>query len=133
MPKLASVLTTTDDTRPRGPDLHTVVEVPTHELGLSCGTVVRIPLELPHDGETIPRTPAQSDHGDQVRLHLPSDLPDGATLRLVGQGGATRKGRPGDLYVTVTLVARRGSGRLIWFLGGLSLGLLLWLLLRRML
>jgi len=131
MPTLGKVLQDLPADAPRGPDLHVTVTVPSGDLGLSSGTVVRIPLALPHDGTTVRRCPAPQDDGDRVRLHLPADLPDGATLRLVGQGGAAEGGRPGDLYVTVRPVRRARLPGLFWLALGLALGLLCWLQIRR--
>ena len=101
MPSLGSALDPGDPLLPKGPDLHAAVMVPPEALGHAPGAWVRIPRELPGGGRRHPRVPHPADRGDEVRLHLPEGLPDGATLRLCGQGAALDGGRPGDLLVKV--------------------------------
>ena len=88
---------------PPGPDLHAAVQLPRGQLGQPVK--VSVPLELPTEaGDVMERALDPAGEGDQITLNLPKDLPDGATLRLRGQGGVVDGGPPGDLYLDIELV-----------------------------
>ncbi len=90
---------------PRGPDLDVTVEVHRTALGAENGVVVPIPAQLVKDGHRIHRAVSPHEPKQAVRLRLPSDFPNGGTVRLRGQGGLPPSaGHPGDLYVKVRLV-----------------------------
>lgn len=95
-----------DPAAPRGPDLAVAVEVPRKRLGRSC--TVHIPERLDLDGALVERARSpHDDHPGAITLHLPEGLPEGAVLRLRGQGGVGGEGSvPGDLYVRITVVDR---------------------------
>ena len=101
---------------PRGPDLTWSVEVPRTALGASEGHYVKVPDTLMVDGRPVARAVSAHDDPRGTVLRLPAELPgDRAKLRLRGQGGVADGGRPGDLYVIVTVVdalpARRTVSR----------------------
>lgn len=88
---------------PRGRDLHGEVRLPRAYLGRGP-VVVQLPAQLPtDDGSLGTRTPGPGEHPDQVTLNLPRGVPDGATLRLRGQGEGGAGRVPGDLYLKVYL------------------------------
>lgn len=89
--------------RPRGQDLYVTVEVPRSALGAAQGYAADIPASIEHEGESVSRAPA-SDGEPGVRLFLPETLPEGAVLRLRGQGGLHPEGVAGDLMVRVRVV-----------------------------
>lgn len=89
---------------PRGPDLRFSVHVPRSALGREDGFVAEVPLTLPHEGEQIERAREPDAEGTGLILHLSPTVPDGATLRLRGQGGVHPEGVPGDLWITIHLV-----------------------------
>lgn len=100
-------------------DLRWEVGVPPHALGQGQGVWVDIPDKLPlrqQPEERAPRQIRDDDPPGQILLHLPENLPSGATLRLRGQGEAGQDRAAGDLYLTirldpaakVTALARRG-------------------------
>lgn len=89
----------------RGPDLRVEVEIPRNFLGDPDGIIADVPRDVPQGDTTVRRHVGPGDDPEGVRLHLPETLPDRATLRLRGQGGVEDGGRPGDLYVTVKVVA----------------------------
>lgn len=91
-----------DDDGPTGRDLR--YTVPVNRALLGAPLTVEVPLDLPIDGEVVPRAVGVGEKGVQVSLNLPTDLPDGATLRLRKQGEDIEDGEPGDLYLTVTLM-----------------------------
>ena len=60
----------------------------------------------------IPETPCKQCHGSGVvrkerrfSIKIPAGVDNGATIRLPGQGAATRGGRKGDLYVQIMVRA----------------------------
>lgn len=89
----------------RGADLRVSVEVPRAALG--HGFRAPVPPRLAADDDIVDRVRSEVDP-EHVVLYLPKQLPDGAVLRLRGQGGAPRAEgeRAGDLYVSVALVER---------------------------
>jgi hypothetical protein len=105
MAELGSVFEA-DDGRPRGPDLRVTVEVPRAALGATLRAPV--PQRIAADGDLVERAVLRDEEPGVVELHLPETLPEGAVLRLRGQGGvATDEGaRPGDLMVIVELIDR---------------------------
>lgn len=107
----------TDEAQPRGPDLEIDVEVPRSALGREGGFDAQVPAALPHAGDLVARHVEPGDPTDRVCLHLSRAMPDKARLRLRGSGGVRDEGRPGDLFVTVTVVddpPRRVA--LVWWL-----------------
>lgn len=89
----------------RGADLRWTVEVPRRQLGGLV--VVSVPERFEIEGATVERAPSPDGAaaGDRVPLNLPLEVPDGATLRLRGQGGISATGgAPGDLYLEIVLV-----------------------------
>lgn len=83
---------------PRGRDLEVRVQVPPRALGAPGGVHVRVPQEI----EGHRRVVSRHDSPDRVHLHLPSELPSGAGIRLRGQGARPEgEGEPGDLLVRV--------------------------------
>jgi hypothetical protein len=133
------------DEGPRGPDLRVSVEVPRAALGATVQ--LPVPERIAADGELVERAVIGDDDPGLVTLHLPESLPDGAVLRLRGQGGLGAAGeRPGDLWVVTELVdrppreperiirstaaarresssvaVREGNDMTWWLLGGLAL------------
>lgn len=106
MAELGSVFETIDDEDvPAGPDLRVTIEIPRAALGHSF--LAAVPRRIAAEGDIVDRA-VDPAHPDQVLLHLPEQLPDGAVLRLRGQGGAAEEpeGRPGDLHAIVELVDR---------------------------
>jgi hypothetical protein len=93
---------------PKGQDLHYTVVVPSEAVGHTPGCLVRVPMELPGGGQRHRRVPAPGEKGERLSLQLPEGLPDGAILRLHGQGAPAEGGRPGDLMIKVQL--RPGGG-----------------------
>jgi hypothetical protein len=94
-----------DDGGPRGPDLRVTVEVPRAALGATLRAPV--PARIAAEGDLVERVVLGDDEPGVVELHLPETLPEGAVLRLRGQGGIGEEGaRPGDLLVVVELVDR---------------------------
>lgn len=93
-----------DSDRPKGPDLRVKVQVPRSALGREGGALVGVPAEIEHDGRPIARAASPHDERGKVRLHLPAEIPEGAVLRLRGQGGRREGGVPGDLFVEVEVV-----------------------------
>lgn len=108
MTELGSVFEADDE--PRGPDLRVTVEVPRAALGAT----VRLPVpeRLAAAGDLVERVVIGDDDPGLITLHLPDTLPNGAVLRLRGQGGHGAEGeRAGDLWVVVELVDRPPRGR----------------------
>ena len=106
MGELGSIFEADDEQRGgrmRGPDLHVTVDVPRSALGAVAGFAAEIPATLEHQGESVTRAPSPDGEAG-VRLFLPPELPDGAVLRLRGQGGVHPEGVPGDLMVRVNVV-----------------------------
>jgi hypothetical protein len=101
MASLGSVFPEEDRLRTKGADLHCAVQVPPAALGHAGGAWVRVPRELPGGGTRHVRVEHPGEPGEQVLLHLPAGLPDGAILRLRGRGAAGEGERPGDLLVRV--------------------------------
>lgn len=79
----------------RGRDLHADVEVPAWALGHPEGVDVDVPEVLPCDGQQVRRACL---HGLDLTVHLPEQFPDGAALRMRGEGEASA-GPNGDLYL----------------------------------
>ncbi len=108
-----------DEDVPRGPDLELDVQAPRSALGRDDGWEVEVPPQLLADGVLVPRHIAPGDASDRLRLHLSAAMPAKARLRLRGAGGVIEGGRPGDLFVTVTVVddpPARGLPVLAWAL-----------------
>ncbi|GEM_PF-1268857 len=112
----------------RGPDLRVTVEIP--RRGLGHGIRARVPLRMAADGDLVERV-SDPEHPQRVLVHLPADLPEGAVLRLRGQGGVPPAPpdsgdsgvgpapRAGDLYIVVQLVDREPEpGELVETPGG---------------
>ncbi len=112
MAQLGNIYQRGDRLGPRGQDLHHTVQVPPEAVGHGAGCRVRVPLELPGGGQRHRRVPAPGEKGDQLTLVLPEGLPDGAILRLRGQGAPAEGGHPGDLMVKVRLRPGGGDGYL---------------------
>jgi hypothetical protein len=95
-----------EDGSPRGPDLRVTVEVPRAALGATLRAPV--PQRIAADGDLVERAVVGDDDPETIELHLPDSLPEGAVLRLRGQGGVGPRegGRAGDLMVVVELVDR---------------------------
>ncbi|MCB9524706.1 MAG: hypothetical protein H6702_15215 [Myxococcales bacterium] len=118
MSELGSIYEDAGDEAP-GPDLHTVLEIPRGDLGKAVK--VKVPLALPmDDGELIERAD-RAGEGDVITLQLPAELPDGATLRLRGEGGVVDGGPGGDLYLQIRLVDVAPPTRPVggWLVAGL--------------
>ncbi len=92
---------------PCGPDLQFHAKVPQSALGRGTGYAVKVPLQLPSDDGLVSRAVSGMDDGQHVQLHLPPQLPEGAVLRLRGQGGVREGARPGDLFVHIEVVPAR--------------------------
>ncbi len=90
---------------PRGRTLRAEVTVPANSLGDPEGFMVEVPLQLPHEGEEVARTPSPFDDGAAMTLRLPESFPSGGTLRLRGQGEQGQGGRAGDLLLTIKIDA----------------------------
>jgi hypothetical protein len=91
---------------PRGPDLHHTVRVPPEAVGHAGGCRIRVPRELPGGGQRHRRVKAPGERGaagEELTVQLPVGMPDGAILRLRGQGAPAEGGHPGDLMITVQL------------------------------
>lgn len=103
MSQLGSIFEPETGTGPRGRDLRAEVTVPAWACGHPAGYSVDVPRELPALGGYARRVVSSFDTGDAVTLRLPSDFPDGGTLRLRGQGEAPEAadGSPGDLLLTI--------------------------------
>lgn len=101
---LGSVLAEDPDevAKPRGPDLHVVIEVPPTALGAAGGFAAPLPLRVPHAGERWERAALPGEESF-LRLHLPRELPSGAVLRLRRQGGVCEGGVPGDLFARIVV------------------------------
>ena len=78
--------------------------MPREALGASL--YAPVPSRIAADGDLVERAVLEGDDPACVVLHLPDQLPAGAVLRLRGQGGVARNGRPGDLFVKLELVDR---------------------------
>jgi hypothetical protein len=114
-----------ETSRPRGPDLRCKVKVPQRALGRDGGVEVEVPLELEHEGRAVARATSPHDDPRKVRLHLPDSLPEGAVLRLRGQGGLRDGGAPGDLYVEVEVTGGAPLGAVAWVGVALAAGAVL--------
>lgn len=93
-----------DADAPRGRDLKAAVRLPRALLGTGPVALPLPPQLEAADGGTAPRTPGPGEPRDRVTLNLPRGTPDGATLRLRGQGEGLAEGRAGDLLLKVWLV-----------------------------
>ena len=100
----------------RGPDLRTEATLRRADLGRSGDVEVRVPLRI--DG--LVRADPHGD-GERIRLSLPANTPDGATVRLRGLGAIGRQGErrdegrgtpshAGDLYLVLRVVEGPASG-----------------------
>ena len=106
MTALGSVLEPEGGGGPKGPDLFYVAQVPPKALGDTAGYAVAVPQALDHEGQKVPRAASPHDEGGKIRLHLPAQVPEGAVLRLRGQGGVVAGGgAPGDLLLQIEVVA----------------------------
>jgi len=85
----------------RGPDLRVQAQVSRSALGAAEGVRIDVPSVIDGQARVVHPSDPSPEH---VTVRLPENLPDGATLRLRGQGGAPASGRPGDLYLTIQLV-----------------------------
>lgn len=104
MAELGDIFEGEDKQGPKGRDLRVTVTVPHDALGRPGGYAARIPEHIEVGDRLVRREPSPHDEGDDVRLHLPTDLASGSMLRLRGQGGERPEGgRPGDLYVEVLI------------------------------
>lgn len=90
----------------KGRDLRHAITVRRDQLGAPIA--VAVPLEIALDDDVVARAVGPGEQGDQVVLNLPETVPSGATLRLRGQGEALVGGRPGDLYLTITITEKPG-------------------------
>ncbi len=119
MKRLASIYEDVPGGEGRGTDLRCEVAIPTSVARDGGRWDAVIPDELPGPDGAIRRVVDGLDEPGRVALHLPANVPDGATLRLRGRGGVDRS-PPGDLYVTLRVdpslraelpatVSRRGS------------------------
>lgn len=117
---------------PKGRDL--TYTVPVNRALLGAPLTVEVPLDLPIDGDVVPRAIGVGEKGAQVSLSLPADLPDGATLRLRKQGEEIEDGEPGDLYLTVQLMDPPGPQAPYggWLVAGavLILSVIAWLVIK---
>jgi hypothetical protein len=117
---------------PKGRDLR--YTVPVNRALLGAPLTVEVPLDLPIDGEIVPRAIGVGEKGVQVSLNLPDSLPDGATIRLRKQGEEIEDGEPGDLYLTVTLMDPPGPQAPYggWWVAGavLVLSVIAWIALK---
>lgn len=105
MTSLGNIFDAVESRGERGPDLRWTVEVPRRKLGEPL--TVEVPAQIEVDGAPVARAlpPDGSPAGAPVPLMLPLEVPDGATLRLRGQGGVSSGGgSPGDLYLRIVLI-----------------------------
>lgn len=103
MAELGNIFDDTNTTAAnRGPDLRVVVDVDIDTVRAGRPVRVYVPLEIDVDGQSLRRVPHPADDGASMELNLPSDVPDGTTLRLRGRGAAGPGGL-GDLYLTLHL------------------------------
>ena len=94
--ELGSIFEDQKPTGNRGRDLHADVEVPAWALSSADGVDVEVPEVLEHKGQPVRRA---CMHGPQVTVRLNPSLPDGAALRMRGEGEALAEGNNGDLYL----------------------------------
>lgn len=115
--------------KPRGPDLHITVDVPSDVLGDPQGYRVPIPEKIEVEGAAVPRK-VNPDDREGVPLHLPQTAKTGMVLRLRGQGGLHEQGVPGDLFVKIHVVQPPPRSR-VWpvaILAVLAAALAIWAL-----
>ena len=116
----------------KGRDLRYTVQVNRALLGAPL--TVQVPLELPLDGRPIPRAIGPGERGSSVSLNVPADVPDGATLKLRGQGEEIDDGAPGDLFLTLAIIDPPGPQAPYggWLVAGsvLLLGILAWVVIK---
>ena len=86
---------------PRGEDLFHTIEVPRSALGHPTGQLVPVPEKIVHAGERVARVTDTDREPGWLHLSLGEDVPEGASLRLRGQGEPKEDGRPGDLILKV--------------------------------
>ncbi len=110
MAKLGSIYGS-DGPGPKGQDLHCEVQVPPAAVGHAPGCRVQIPRELPGGGLRHTRAAVAGVVGDELVLHLPQGMPDGAVLRLRGHGAAKEGERAGDLLIAVRIRPQPADGR----------------------
>ncbi len=115
----------------KGPDVR--VKAPITESMLADGdeVLITVPDRVPYEGGMVPRRRGPGDRPGEVSLHLSSQLKDGVTLRLRGQGGEHPKSKvPGDLLVTIEVVPDPPTGGrwlLVVALAAGAAGLTAWL------
>lgn len=142
MAQLGRIFPDEPTTGPRGVDLRVSVEVPRYALGAPDGYKALVPRIIHHDGQPVERVTSPFEHGDEITLNLPEHVPDGATLRLRGQGGPCEAGTPGDLYVEICLVDRdppeppipepQPLSPMMWIVLGIALAITAWLAFKAM-
>jgi hypothetical protein len=86
---------------PRGRDLIHTVELPQSALGSPGGQLVPIPEKIVYAGERVRRLTDLDPEPGWVHLHLAEDFPEGAALKLRGQGEPKQGGQAGDLILKV--------------------------------
>lgn len=93
----------------KGPDLKAAVTVRRRDLGKS-GLRVPVPDMIERAGQLVRRAPDPGGLEGVIPVSLPRDLPEGATLRLRGQGGLSEHpdGHPGDLYLKISVESGGG-------------------------
>lgn len=121
-----------DDGSLKGRDLRYAVSL--RRDALDGPVEVEVPLELPLGDERVARAVGPGESGALLTLNLPADVPSGATLRLRGQGEDIEDGRPGDLYLSVTVTEKPGPQAPYggWLVAGavVVLGVLAWVLIK---
>jgi len=110
--ELGSIFEDQKPTGNRGRDLHADVEVPAWALSNPEGVDVEVPEVLEVDGQQVRRA---CMHGPQVTVRLNPSLPDGAALRMRGEGEALADGYNGDLYLHLKInrLATRAPASLV--------------------
>lgn len=116
----------------KGRDLHYTVQINRALLGAPL--TVQVPLELTIDGRLTPRAIGPGERGSSVSLNVPVDVPEGATLKLRGQGEEIDDGTPGDLFLTLAIIDPPGPQAPYggWMVAGavLFLGVLAWVFIK---
>ena len=98
---LGNIFDAVEGEGPRGEDLFHTIEMPRSALGHPGGQLVPVPEKIVHAGERVRRVADADPEPGWVHLQLGADVPEGARLRLRGQGEAKTDGRPGDLILTL--------------------------------
>ena len=100
---------------PRGPDVKVRAPVRASMIERGEEVLISVPERVSFEDDTVPRRCGPGDRPGEVRLHLSPQLNDGVTLRLRGQGGEhPESGLPGDLLVTIEVVAAEEGGNRTW-------------------